>query len=323
MPRQRPSSPRSRLAPLLALLALPACDVLQTGLEDTLAFEYVSTDRLIPIAFATPIAAGLSVDVKVYLADGDRVPATISLARSTDQDVVRVTATEPHGFTLTALRAGTAEVEVVSAAGNDHFALTVADLGRVDLTYPGPSLAPATPPVRIAQGGTARFGFTLKDASARLLVGYGALPVTIAPTSAATEVAGRSTGQWSARFDSLGLVTLAPLGGAPLEVTVVPAADITSLALAVGTASPGAAPEPIQVGATTSLLVEATTDLAERVLGLSGVVSVATLTPEVCGLEAAPLYGDAAYRLVGLTRGVCEVRADLGGLATTATLEVR
>jgi len=220
------------LSALLILPALAGCDLVKSGDEGNLEFELVSSDRVVPFAFGTPLAAGLSADVQVYVAGGDRLPAKVNLAQPTDQTIAVVTATQEGRFTLKAKQVGTTKVEVVSAAGNDSFDLAVNALARVTLLQPGRALVPESPPVRVAQGGTARFPFTLTDSNARQLIGYGPLPVEVAPAAAAAAATTTSAGLLSVDFMEPGDVTLTPLGADPLTVTVVPVSDITRLAFA-------------------------------------------------------------------------------------------
>jgi len=314
----------ARLAPLLLVATtLPACDVLQTGAENTLAFEFVSSDRLVPLSFSTPLAVGLSVDVKVYLAGENRVPASISLVQPDDQTVARVTSLGASGFTVIGRQAGTTPVSIVSAAGNDAFQLTVATLDKIVLTYPNAVLAPATPPVHVAEGGTAHFGFTLLDASGRTLIGYGALPLTFTPSDRATQVPGTSTGLVALHFESAGDVTITPPNATALDVTVVPASDITSLTLTAGTQDAATAATAINVGAETAVFVDARNDLAERIFGVDGVVTVVSDTPALCEVGHAPLFGDTAWRVTGLDRGTCRVSATLGALVAEAQMEIQ
>ncbi|TNF36618.1 MAG: hypothetical protein EP329_05010 [Deltaproteobacteria bacterium] len=304
----------------LTLTAVAGCDLVKTGDAGNLEFELVSTDRLVPFAFGTPLATGMSVDVKVYVADGTRTPAKINLAQPNDQTVAVVTGTSDGRFTLRAKVAGGTKVELVSAAGNDSFDLSVSDISKIVLLHPGRALVPQTPPVRVAQGGTARFPFTLQSADARQLVGYGALPVEVAPSTAAAAVTTDSTGLLSVDFDETGTVTLTPLGADPIEVTVVPATDITVLDFSAPDAG---ATRTVAVGQTTALVVEADNDLGEAILGLTGLGTTTTTTPEICTVAQAPLLGDAVFQVTGLKAGTCEVKAEYGALTASASVEVQ
>lgn len=304
------------IAASLTAVAATGCDALQSGDQDKLAFEFVTTDRLLPVSFNTPLATGLSVEVAVYAAGTNRSPAPLSLAQSRDQSVARVTATADNRFTLNARRAGSSQIEAVSSAGNDTFDLAVVDIARVDLAHPGKLLSPETPPVSVLLGGTARFGVTLRGADDQLLIGYGAFPVTLAPPTAATPVTTESTSHYAVRFDETGVVTLAPEGGDALEVTVVPldAVDTLSVALTHDTGL-------VSVGEHTALLVDARDEFNQRILGLTGVLSVTTTTPGVCTVTQSHLLDDAAYEVLGIAPGVCTVSVSLDDLTETAEVE--
>jgi len=306
---------------LLAFGAFSGCDLVKSGDEGNLEFELVSTDRVVPFAFGTPLASGLSVDVKVYVAGGDRTPASINLAQPTDQSVAVVTGTNSDRFTLLGKTAGGTKVELVSASGNDSFDLTVSAISEITLLQPGRVLVPLTPPVRVAQGGTARFPFTLKSSDGRQLVGYGQLPIDVTPESAAQAVDTDSTGLLSVLFSELGAVTLTPsVGGGAVEVTVVAATDITGLDFAAPDAG---ATRTVEVGKTTALALEAENDLAEPVVGLTGLVTVTTSTPSVCSVAQSEILGDAVFQVTGLAAGTCEVEAGLGELSATASVTVQ
>ena len=314
---------RALITLLSALLIIPAfagCDLVKAGDEGNLEFELVSSDRLVPFAFGTPLAAGLSADVLVYVAGGDRVAAKVNLAQPNDQTIAVVTATQEGQFTLKAKQVGTTKVEVVSAAGNDSFDLAVNAIAKVTLLHPGRVLVPQSPPIRVAQGGRARFPFTLTDSNARQLIGYGPLPVDLAPTTAATAITTASTGMLSVDFTETGDVTLTPLGATPLTVTVVPVSDITQLAFA---REDSAATAAVASGAVTTLVVQADNDAAEAILGLTGLVTVATSTPTICSLAQSAVLGDAVYQVTGLAAGTCEISATLGALSATTTVEVQ
>ncbi|PKN58428.1 MAG: hypothetical protein CVU56_06065 [Deltaproteobacteria bacterium HGW-Deltaproteobacteria-14] len=308
------------LSALLILPALAGCDLVKSGDEGNLEFELVSSDRVVPFAFGTPLAAGLSADVQVYVAGGDRLPAKVNLAQPTDQTIAVVTATQEGRFTLKAKQVGTTKVEVVSAAGNDSFDLAVNALARVTLLQPGRALVPESPPVRVAQGGTARFPFTLTDSNARQLIGYGPLPVEVAPAAAAAAATTTSAGLLSVDFMEPGDVTLTPLGADPLTVTVVPVSDITRLAFARADGSP--TPSVASGGATT-VIVEADNDAVEAILGLTGLVTVTTTTPTHCSVAQSAVLGDAVYQVTGLAAGTCEISATLGALSAATTVEVQ
>lgn len=312
--RARAVAPIAALA--LCAVASAGCDALQSGNEDKLAFEFVTTDRLLPVSFGTPLATGLSIDVAVYVAGTARTPATLTLAQSRDQAVARVTATDGNRFTLNARRAGTSLIETVSPAGNDTFDLAVVDIARVDLAYPGKLLSPATPPVSVLLGGTARFGVTLKAADDRLLVGYGAFPVTLSPETAAAAVATESTGHYAVRFDEAGAVTLSPEGGDALEVTVVPLDAVDALNVTLtGEAT------IFSVGERSAILVDARDEFNQPIFGLTGVLAVTTTTPSVCTVSQSHLLDDAAFELLGIAPGVCSVTATLGAFTETVDME--
>jgi len=311
--------PYARLLPALLLVSGTGCDTVTAGNQGTLEFEFVSSDRLIPVSFGTPLAAGFKVEVNVFVVGGTRVPAKISLAQPADQTIARVPASTDHSFTLEGRRAGTTSVDVVSAAGNDSFDLAVNDLAKVNLLYPSAVLVPASPPVSVAQGGSAHFPFTLLDSDARQLIGYGALPVDIAPTTAAHTAASDSAGLLTVAFSDLGAVTLTPLGANALDVTVVPVSDITALSFTATDTSAAA----IDVGKVTTVVVDGRNEANERILGLTGLVTVSTSTPAVCSVAQSVVLGDAVYQVTGLTAGSCAIAAALGALTATTSVEVR
>ncbi|MCA9518449.1 MAG: hypothetical protein KC635_26120 [Myxococcales bacterium] len=300
-----------------ALAPLTACDTLQTGTESNFSFKLDTDDRLFPAPFNTPIAAGFSVDVETYLASDTSKTAEIVLAQSLDQSIARVTGTTGNRFTVEGRQAGTATIEVKGPGGGDTVDMSVAELAKVKLTYPGLLLVPASPPIYVAEGGTAYFGVTLMDATSRTLVGYGQFPVTITPSSAGAAKASTDVAHLAVTFTETGAVTLEPLGESALEVTVVPVTDIATLAFEVSAA------QAITVNGSGLVVVRGEKDDASKVFGLSNLATVTATTPDTCRVEASPRLGDAVYTVYGKASGACALTATLGALSADATVTIQ
>jgi len=308
----------SPLVATLAIVSLGACDALRTGKDEKLAFQLDADDRIIPASFNTPLAVGFRVDVLTFAADSGRTPVTVAIAQSKSGAIARVTGTSGNRITLEGRAAGRAEIEVTSSAGNDAFDINVAEVASATLAYPGLLLVPATPPVWIVEGGTARFGVSLRDAQNRLLIGYGDFPVTIEPADADV-LPTQDVAHLAVRFTAPGTFELTPLGGASLEVEVVAASVIDTLALETGLDGGASS---LERGKTTVAVARGLTEHGDTVLGLSGLVTVTTLTPIVCTVEESPRLGDAVFIVRGAGAGICELQATLGGHVATATLTV-
>lgn len=300
-----------------ATAGLLGCDTLQTGSTSTFSFKLDTDDRLFPAPFDTPIAAGFKVDVAAFLATDTTKPAELTLVQSQTPSVARVTASSGNRFTVEGRQAGSAIMEVKGPGGGDTVEMQVAELAKVKLSYPGLLLVPASPPVFVAQGGTANFGVALSSATSVPLIGYGQFPVTIAPASAGLAKPSTDVAHLAVTFTETGAVTLEPLGEAALNVTVVPVADITTIAFEVSAA------QAIKVNGSGLVVLRGEMADASKVFGLTGLATVTTSTPDICRLEASPHLGDAVYTVYGKASGSCALAATLDTLTATATATIQ
>ncbi len=305
----------AQVASSMALLAisspLGACDALESGRLDNLEFRFDADDRLIPASFGTPLATGLKIDVLAFEAGSSgKAPVTVSLAHSRNQGVARVPEYAGNRVTLSGRAPGSAEIEITAAAGNDYFDVTVADIAKLTLSYPGVLLLPESPPVRVVQGGVARFGVDLKDDQGRGLIGYGAFPVTITPATAGAARASTDVAHLSVEFAELGAVTLSPLGADDLEVTVVPATDVASVTIEIIETTTA-------VGGTALAVVRGATTDGDIVVGLSELATVTSETPQVCTVKEAPKLGDAVFTVTAAAAGECQLTATFEALTAT------
>ncbi|MFT7581292.1 MAG: hypothetical protein ACI9MR_002967 [Myxococcota bacterium] len=304
-----------RILMVFAALALGAggCDVTAAGVNETLSFRFDTDDRVFPVAFSTPIAVGYRADVIVSNKNGAN--GAVTAASSSDSAIIGVVGTAGSRVTLSAAAAGTADLIVASGALMDRVGVEAGEVATYDLRYPGFFLVPEQPPVRLAQGGSARFGLTLKDAGGRLLIGYGAFPVVLSPSTAGVVDASDAVAHVTVRFSELGVADVTIEGDDALTVEVVAPSDITDLTfegeLDLLQDAPGV------VGLRGALAG------GERVVGLAGLVTVESLTESVCEVQASPVLGDGAYAVDAKEPGTCELLATLGDTTGTIALTVR
>lgn len=192
--------------------------------------------------------------------------------------------------------------------------ITVADIAKVRLAPP----SGATPPVNVVRGGVVRFGMTRREAGGAEIVGYGTVPVEVAPVTAGAAVpASKSVGLFDARFSQAGNATLTGKGAGAIAVTVVPASDIAALAITVDAAT------GISRGAKTNVSVTATNATGDDLFGLSEVVALTSSTPNVCTLVQVKDAGDEVFSLTGRSAGSCELTATVGAVSAAATVTVQ
>lgn len=311
----------TRLVLLWPLLVL-ACDTTVEGKNEVLRFRYDAHDNFLPAAFSTPIAAGLSARVEVFVdSDGGggsaQVAANVIDASSSDASVINVVATAGNVITLESKAPGTAEIRVQSVRGDDAFDVRVVDVGTVDLSHPG-VLVSDNPPSHGIVGGTARFIVKLEDPSGNAAVGFGEIGATVAPMGAATVEPSEEIGFLPVTFGVAGVATLTGLNDEPLTLEIVADADVTGLSL-IGPDSV----DEIEVDGELIAVLRGLTDADEKVVGVASLATVLATDPTVCSITAAPRLGEGAYLIEGLSPGECRVSAALGGRQVQHDLTVK
>lgn len=308
---------RTRMAVAL-VLALAACGRgPESGEDGQLSFRWILVDAPEPHSFDLAIARGFRMDVGVTRGGA---PLTVDKATSRDRGLIAVPNVREEGFTVEAERTGNSQVDVSAGGHEDAANFVVVDLKRVALERPAPrGRAPSTN-FAFLRGGIALFGMRLLALDDRPLVGWGAAPVTIAPAKAATALVTVMTDHLAVEFTDYGPVAITPLGGASIEGEVVDPAHVTALALApldeVKTLS-SAAGAPVA-----HLVLSSTLDDGREGVGLDGIVTVESRTASVCTVLPAPAMGDAVYALRGVGPGSCQLVANIGTLATRATIPI-
>lgn len=296
---------------IVAALAA-GCDQVAEGKRELVAFGFDADTQLIPAAFSTSIGKGLRVGVRVYAAEKDTTPVPVLDAESADPRIAEVRGTAGNLITLEALAVGTVEIGVAVAAGEDAFDVTVKELSKVDLAYPG-FLVPDNPKSLGVQGGTARFGTTLKDAAGAVLVGYGDVPVIIAPSGAAVATS-KEVGYLEVQFATTGSVDITGQGDDKLTMEVVPQSALTGLEWSKLS--------DVKVGQITAGILRGVTADSEKVVGVASLATVTTTNPGICAVELAPNLGEGVFNVRGVSAGDCQIAATIGALAGRATFAV-
>ncbi len=326
----RPNRPRSfalphslgRLAVCAALVGAPAavgtmgaCDTVAEGKNELVAFAFDAESAFLPASFSTSIAKGLRVGVLVYASESDKSPVSVIDASAATPTIAEVRSTAGNLITIEALEAGTTEIGVTVAEGDDAFDVTVKELAKVDLEYPGRLLVSDNPKSLGLQGGTARFITTLKDAANQNLIGYGDLPVTVAPQGAAT-ASSKDVGYLEVRFNTTGELTITGEGDEALTMEVVAQTDLTALewtGLDIGN---------LGVGDQSVAILRGVTADGSKVVGVASLASVSTNAAGVCTVAPNPRLGEGLYTITAVGAGECEVSATLGALADRSTLTI-
>ncbi len=305
---------RSLLTASFFTLAVFACDTIGAGKGATLKFQYDQPEALIPSGFTTAMAAGFKADILCFGDDGASDPASVSQVTSTNTAVASVTTAGGNKIHLEAHAAGTTEIAVVTSRGEDAFDLTVVDLAKLDVAAPG-ALVPDSPASKGMVGGAARFFVTLRGANDRLAIGYGTLPITIAPAGAGTVDPSTATGYALIHFATEGNTTVTGQGDEPLAIEVVAQAAVTSLELKQAEGG-----TQLKLGGTTVTVLRGKTDLADTVVGVASLATIASSDTAICTVAPNLNLGEGTYIITGKAVGTCQVNATFGAL--TATLPV-
>ena len=305
---------RSLLTGSLLMLGYLACDTMGAGKGATLKFQYDQPEALIPSGFATAMAAGFKADIRCFGENGASEPATASQATSSSPSVASVTTAGGNKLHLEAHAAGTTEIAVVTSLGEDAFDLTVVDLAKLDVSAPG-ALVPDSPASKGMVGGAARFFVTLRGANDRIAIGYGTLPITITPTEAGTVDPSTATGYALIHFATEGNTTVTGQGDDPIAIEVVAQAAVTGLELKQAEGG-----TQLKVGGTTVTVLRGKTDLADTVVGVASLATIASSDTAICTVAPNLNLGEGTYIITGKAVGTCQVNATFGTL--TATLPV-
>lgn len=314
---------RTRTHPLIVLCctllvaAEIACDTVAEGKNDLVAFQFDADTALIPAAFNTPVAAGTRAGVLVVKGKNDSTPVSVVDATSSNPAVIEVNSTAGNLITLVGVAAGTAEITVQTVDGEDAFDVSVDTIAKVDLNLPG-TIAPDNPPSKGLQGGTARFAMSLKNAAGKDLIGYGEVPVTVAPDGAATLAATQEVGGLSLTFATPGALTVTGQGDDALTVDVIASADLTGLTWK------GFAEVPtLPVGGKTVGILRGANADGDTVVGAASLANVTTGDSAICSITANPRLGEGVFTLTAKAKGECQVIASLGALFGRATITVQ
>ncbi len=291
------------LALLTALCVVSGCDAVSTGDNGTLTFRHAGEERVVPLSFETPIAAGLSLDVQVALVGSDR-PPTLSTATSASPAVADVLETAETMIRVIGRRPGSAKIEVEATQGNDTFELTVANLRAVELSAPSLLVNSDLRTARVAVGGVTRLPVRLVGDDDVTLIGYGDLPI-VADGARVTRVDTEDTAHVSYRADEAGTATLMPEGAAAIELQVLSLDEVVGLALDPVGAATFAADQ-------SAFFVLRGRDAGDDdVFGIGALADLRAEPASVCTLDPAPRFGDSAFELTGVNAGDCVVTATL------------
>jgi len=307
-----------KYAPAIALaftLFTTGCDVTTAGEDNVVSFRLDAAVNAVPVAFDTPIAVGMSVDVLTLSTDTAHSAVAVTSATSENAAVVVVEGTSGNRISLRAVSVGTARVTVETANGADAFTVTTADIAKVDLKAPGVIVSDNPQSLGI-QGGTARFFVTLKNASDKLIVGHGALPIAVEPSTAATFIATPDVGFVDLQMNETGSVALKPEGAPELIFDIIAPELVTGLDLR------GLDVTSILRGAAILITLRGTTDLADKVVGVASLATFTSATPEKCTVTAAPRLGEGVFEIKGLAAGACQVGATYATFSDTRDLDV-
>jgi hypothetical protein len=301
---------------LSTTLVTTACELKPvSGADEVLSFRYDADEQLVPLALSAPVAIGLFSRVEVYGVEGLDAPANVVDASSGAPEVIEVVATTGNTLTLEAKTPGSAEITVVTALGEDRFEVSADTLGKVDLKHPG-LLVSDNPPSKAVVGGTVRFFASLATSSQKALVGFGALPIEVAPMGSATIEANEELGSALIRFGTEGTVTLTGEGDEPLAVDVVTTTAIVDLTFGLGTEF------TLREGEVGMLKLRGVTGDGSSVVGVASLAAVTTSTPGLCDVSPNPKLGEGVYKVSSKAVGDCLVSGTLGSLSTTAKFTI-
>lgn len=303
------------LSLLLSMVA--ACDTVDAGKNDILAFQWDVESQLIPPSFATNLAAGTRAGVRVLASETDTTGVNVIHAESSNPAVVEVQGTAGNIITLEGIAPGTAEISVRSVGGDDVFDVSVSALGLIDLDHPGAVAAEADAKGMV--GGTARFRMVLKDASGGILIGQGEAVedgITVDPSNALQLGANQEVGSLALTFSAPGTFTLTGTGDTALTMDVVADADVTALEWT------GLDNLTLPVGASSVGYLRGVTGEGDKVVGVAALATVTSSAPQICSITPNVRLGEGVYTIRGVSAGACQITASLGERADTAPVTI-
>lgn len=299
----------------LSLLVASGCDITVEGEEGALFFQY---DVEGFHTFRQDVAVGTRAAVQVFSDEEATEPAAVDAVTFDPEGILSLDGTADNAFTVQALSAGATTLTVSSGAASDRVEMEAADVAAVELREPNPFTLNEGA-VAFLQGGTARIPFTLMDDGEDHLVGYGLDGFTATPEGAAAFESAPDVNFLHVTFAQAGAVSLGHPLGEPFEVTVVPTADVASLAWNAF----GADDQDLEPGKVALLmLVAEAADGTTHLYGTEGAVAVDASPSAVCSIAHSALWGDSSYEVVPLGSGTCTVEATLGELSATVELTV-
>ncbi len=312
------SSRLLRLAVLLGLaVGLNACDVTKAGESGNLKFKYDADDRIFPPSFNQPVANGLRAGVIVM--DNEDQPATVASASSSSNGIFTVPMKSGSTVVLQGEGVGTAKLNVRAGGVEDSIDVSVEDIDKVELQYPSPWTKSQTDPVAVVQDGMATFGKTLKSADGSQLMGYGTLPLTFEPATAAAQTETFDVAHVTLQFAELGDVVIRPQGVQGMTVTVIAVTDVTSFSLeGLLNVQPAAFPRDSQ----TQIVLKAARADGMPVVGLQNLAVVQSDSTSICSVAAERKLGDGVYVVNGLAVGDCNISATFDQHTANVTVQV-
>ena len=304
----------SRIAPwtALALAAFAAplvgCNTSTEGENSLVRFTYEDPVVTFGASLDTAIAVGTRATLDVQSLDataGIRVRG----AKIEPPEIAEVVGNEINTLVIEGLTAGEATLTVDTDRGTDLGTIRVAEATQV-----GVSAIIETEKVFI--GGTELLTIERRDAVGQLLVGVAPAELTIAPDTAAERVPGGDDHEFRLRYLEAGGKTL-QVGDTqlPREVVTVDqvaefefAEQLEGATLAVGGELPG--------------LVQVKDAGGQPIGAVEGVMTVQSLTPEVCTVRFQRQLYLPGVQVEGVSAGECTIEGALGAETVQLSLTV-
>lgn len=282
----------------------------------------VSTQMYADLELFEPVG----LDGGGFIRDADEItPTIIQSAVSSDETIVRIDTFRGSYAKIEGMRPGTAQVSFVTSEGHRAFAVHVAEPAEVRVNHYVWDLLGEDVDVAFSQGGTARFEMSRRDMAHRLLGGYGAaLPLHVDPPRAARlSIRDGDVEHVDVHLEEAHeTVTLRPLGGPPVSFSVVvPSADDVWGVSAIDPEGGEIDLHPLAIGQSTLVTIWSRTASGTRLLGLTGLAALVSVSPEVCEAESdEDVHGDGVFRLRGVGAGNCLL--EVQGGETTLNVSV-
>lgn len=297
------------LALVAATAPLVGCNVSTEGENRLARFSYDDPTNFLGSSLDSPIAVGTRATLEVQSLDavaGLRVRGAKidppEIASVEGGDVINT-------LVIDGLAPGEAELTIDTDRGPDLTTIRVAEAAEIGVVQ-------LLDFEKVLIGGTETLVIERRDAAGQRLVGVAPAELDIVPANAAERVAGADH-EFRLRYLEAGAHSLA-VGDSTLAREVVSVEQVATFDFA-----PGLDGGNVAAGQSAMAVVEVKDGAGASIGAVEGVMTVESLTPDICAVRfERQLQYLAGIAVDGLSKGACTIRGQLGAHSSEVTLNV-